>query len=99
MDDEKIAKRDNEVGKLLGFTMGILMATDMKYNYLKFSGSTNKIYLDLETRTILESKLYAWCQQFDEEYPGVLHTYYEDDEFVCYYFRQNPRNNYELSFK
>ena len=71
----------------------------MTYQYPKFSGSTNKIYLDLNTRIILESKLYAWCQQFDEEYPDVLHTYYEDDDFVCYYFRQNPRNNYELSFK
>lgn len=49
-------------------------------------------------RTIIESKLYDWCQQFNAAFPGELHTYYEDDDFVCYYFKQNPRNNFDLSF-
>ena len=55
-------------------------------------------YKHLGLRTILESKLYDWCQQFDAAFPGELHTYYEDDDFVCYYFKQNPRNNFDLSF-
>ena len=59
--------------------------------------NANAVYKDLESRTILESKMYDWCQKFDELYPGELKTYYEDDDFVCYYFKQNPRNNYELS--
>lgn len=59
----------------------------------------NVVYKNLETRTILESKMYAWCRKFDELYPGELKTYYEDDEFVCYYFKQNPRNLYELNLK
>ena len=55
-------------------------------------------YKVIGLRTILESKMYDWCQQFDKAFPGELHTYYEDEDFVCYYFKQNPRNNFDLSF-
>lgn len=48
-------------------------------------------------RTILMSKLYVWCQKFNAMYPNELRTYYEDDNFVCYYLVQNPRNLYDLS--
>ena len=47
------------------------------------------MYLQLENRTILESKAYGWCQQFAKRHPSVLNIYYEDDDFVCYYFRQD----------
>ena len=49
-----------------------------------------------EGRTILESKAYEWCKQFSELYPRELNIYYEDDNFVCYYFKQDPDVPYDL---
>ncbi len=60
---------------------------------------TSKMYSRLETRTLLESRLYAWCQDFDKLYPNELHTYYEDDDFVCYYFKQNPYSLFQLAIQ
>lgn len=51
------------------------------------------MYLKIENRTILESKIYEWCQRFAKEQPSVLNVLYEDDSFVCYYFRQDPGNS------
>lgn len=56
-------------------------------------------YLNFESRIILESKVYYWCQYFADRQPFTLRTYYEDDNFVCYYFRQNPYAPYELSIE
>ncbi|RRK30264.1 hypothetical protein EBB54_01870 [Schaedlerella arabinosiphila] len=50
-----------------------------------------------EGRTILESKVYEWCHQFSERYPSVLNVYYEDDDFVCYYFEQDSDAPYNLA--
>lgn len=66
-------------------------------DYGIFESNTILTYSDLETRCKIESKAYLWCQKFEEMYPGELHTYYEDDDFVCYYFKQNQRSVYELS--
>lgn len=55
-------------------------------------------YMNLEHRTIIESRVDMWCREFDRLYPGELHTYYEDDDFVCYYFEQNPACLYQLGF-
>lgn len=66
---------------------------------LMISNSQKKIYSDLEKRTILESRLYHWCQTFDKTYPNELKTYYEDENFVCYYFRQNPQFLYDLEIE
>lgn len=57
----------------------------------------SSVYNTLWQRVILMSKLYVWCQKFNAMYPNELHTYYEDDDFVCYYIVQNPRNLYELA--
>lgn len=55
------------------------------------------MYLKPENRKILEAKTYEWCQWFAKENPSVLNVYYEDESFVCYYFRQNPGSTlYEL---
>ncbi|MCI8441526.1 MAG: hypothetical protein HFG27_03210 [Provencibacterium sp.] len=56
-------------------------------------------YSDLESRTILESKLYLWCQAFAQTYPFELEVYYEDDSFICYTFRQNTQALYNLNLK
>lgn len=50
------------------------------------------MYLQPENRLILESIVYEWCQRFSEEHPSVLNVFYEDDDFVCYYFWQDPGN-------
>lgn len=60
-------------------------------------GAQSNVNTNLTTRTILESQIYEWCGKFEEAYPGELKTYYEDDDFVCYYFEQNPRSLYELA--
>ncbi len=62
----------------------------------KFPASIN-VYGTLWQRVLLNSKVYVWCQKFNAMYPNELHTYYEDDDFICYYLRQNPRNLYELA--
>lgn len=56
-------------------------------------------YTNLESRTILESKAYEWCQRFSELYPYEMNVYYEDDDFVCYYFRQEPNAPYNLALE
>ncbi len=61
----------------------------------KFADSS-RVYSDLEQRTLLESKLYLWCREFERLYPGELHTYYEDDDFICYYIRQNTLSQYSF---
>lgn len=48
-------------------------------------------------KILLNSKMYVWCQKFNAMYPNELHIYYEDDDFLCYYLKQNPRNLYELA--
>lgn len=48
-------------------------------------------------RTILESKAYEWCQSFAEKNPLTLKTYYEDEQFVCYYFIQDIEKPYDLA--
>lgn len=53
-------------------------------------------YADPWTRTLIESKAYAWCQDFAEMYPNEMQVYYEDDDFVCYYFKQNVNMLYRL---
>lgn len=56
-------------------------------------------YTDLESRTILESKAYLWCQNFSKVHPFEMNVYYEDGNFVCYYFKQNPFALYDLAIE
>lgn len=51
----------------------------------------------IKNRTVLESKAYEWCQNFSEAYSDELKVYYEDDDFVCFYFQQDPGKPYNLS--
>lgn len=47
-------------------------------------------YTLVENRRALESKAIGWCRRFSENYPRALKIYYEDDNFVCYYLKQEP---------
>lgn len=55
------------------------------------------MYTQLDSLTILESKTYAWCQHFLEQHPFEMNVYYEDEDFVCYYFRQDLASLYNLA--
>lgn len=50
-------------------------------------------------RTILESHAYEWCQDFSRRYPSELGVYYEDENFVCYYIKQDTDMLYELGIQ
>ncbi len=56
-------------------------------------------YDDLATRAVLCAKAYAWYQGFLKAYPAETHTYYEDDEFICYVIHQDPSAPLELAQK
>lgn len=59
---------------------------------------TNSIWDPYEDgRVILESKAYEWCRQFSNRHPSELKIYYEDDDFVCYYFKQDIDMPYNLA--
>ncbi len=45
-------------------------------------------------RTVLESKAYKWCEDFSQRHP--LQVYYEDENFVCYYIKQDVKAPYAL---
>ena len=53
--------------------------------------------LYMSGRTILESKAYEWCQRFAQKYPSELKVYYEDNDFICYYFKQDVEMPYNLA--
>ena len=55
------------------------------------------MYKELENRTILESKAYEWCRRFSELYPYEWRIAYEDENFVCYYFKQHSGAPYNLA--
>ena len=54
-------------------------------------------YKDQHYRTVINSRLFQWVEQFQERYPYHLTTVYEDDAFVCYMFRQNPARLLDLA--
>lgn len=53
-------------------------------------------YSILDVRVMVETLACKWCREFAALYPGELQTYYEDENFVCYYIRQNPQRLYQL---
>lgn len=54
-------------------------------------------YKDPETRTVINANAYKWCHDFADLYDNELKVYYEDDNFICYYFRQNTFSLYDLA--
>lgn len=63
---------------------------------LGFFMRSSQTYSDLTNRTILESKLYRWCEQFKQEFPNDMRVYYEDKDFVCYVVKQNMYRLFNL---
>ena len=73
------------------------ISEDMANLYFGTFWENINVYGSLWQRTILNSKIYVWCQKFNAMYPNELHVYYEDEDFICYYLIQNQRNLYELA--
>lgn len=53
-------------------------------------------YTRLPARTILEAKAYDWCRKYAELHPENTEVYYEDDAFICFYFRNIDSSQYSL---
>lgn len=94
--DEGSAGPEHEASQCPNIYKSIIQEPLSTVFFDKFPLSSN-VYNTEWLRTIIMSKLYVWCQKFNQMYPNELHTYYEDDNFVCYYLVQNPRNLYELA--
>ena len=76
-------------------TSSIEIATGPFYKFPIASSA----YSDLLTRVVMESRLLKWVEDYNKLYPTELHVFYEDDDFVCYYFKQNPDCLYQLGFE
>ena len=46
---------------------------------------------DVEMHKLISSKAYYWYQDFSKRNPEVTSVYYEDEDFVCYMIRQDPK--------
>lgn len=62
-------------------------------------GKASDAYSNLKNRTILESELYFWCQDFKARLPYEIQVYYEDEDVVCYMIKQNSEHLYNLGSK
>lgn len=62
-------------------------------------GKASDAYSNLKNRTILESELYFWCQDFKARLPYEIQVYYEDEDVVCYMIKQNLEHLYNLGSK
>ena len=49
-------------------------------------------YVRLENREVLESRAYGHCMRLMETYPDQMEIYYEDENFICFYFTQDTGN-------
>ena len=58
--------------------------------------NTVAYYSNLDNRTILESRLAMWYENFSEKYPQDTRVLYEDDAFACYVIHQNTYRLYLL---
>lgn len=56
-------------------------------------------YSVIINRTILESEMYHWCQEFKTRLPNEIKVYYEDENFICYVVKQNPAHLYNLNLE
>lgn len=57
------------------------------------------IYSNYRRRAVLESKAYECCKRLQQLYPFEINVYYEDENFVCYYFRQEMNSLYNLGIE
>lgn len=73
------------------------ISVEMSQRKLEAESNPWEVYKEPESRTIVESKANEWCQRFSELYPHEWRVGYEDEDFVCYYFKQEPHSPYNLA--
>lgn len=73
------------------------ISPEMAGKKLETESNSWDLYKELESRTIVESKAYEWCQRFSALYPYEWRVGYEDENFVCYYFKQEHNSPYNLA--
>ena len=73
------------------------ISPEMARKKLEVESNPWDLYKELGNRTIVESKAYEWCQRFSELYPYEWRVGYEDENFICYYFKQEPHSPYNLA--
>ncbi len=76
--------------------LGVDISSEAAQKELMVFSKPSNAYSNQDSRVIVESKMYEWCQKFKEAYPNELKTFYEDEYFVCYYFQQNTQRLYNL---
>ena len=64
---------------------------------VRWYGASSKAYSELASRTVVHSKASKWCEDFKTLYGNEMKIYYEDENFLCYYFKQNPNFLYNLA--
>lgn len=69
---------------------------DAKFDVNIYPTSYNS-YRNNYIRTIVNSKANKWCRDFSNLYDHEMKVYYEGDDFICYYFRQNTYSLYDLA--
>ena len=63
---------------------------------IRYGSKLSDTASELESRVVLESKAFRWMERFKELYPEVTRVIYEDDDFICYGFTQNPERLFSL---
>lgn len=79
-------------------TAGTISTEKAQMNIIHY-GKPSDSYSELYSREILQSKMYQWCQEFSKMYPNEFKVYYEDENLICYYLKQNPQHLYNLVLK
>ena len=89
-----------EWGRSLGgeVNSAVISAEAAQTDLEDFTGTFDD-YVDIDKRTVLESKAYLWCQNFMKVFPFEMTVYYEDDSFVCYCIRQNLESPFNLAIE
>jgi len=95
--EEKYSKYFTEKSSVGDDLLKQSISEDMANIFFGRFPSSISVYGTLWQRVLLNSKCFVWCQKFNAMYPNELHVYYEDEDFLVYYLRQNPRNLYELA--
>lgn len=72
------------------------ISDEMASQSIMYLGKPSDSYSNITSRIILESKMYNWCESFKEMYPNDIGVFYEDEDFVCYYIKQNPQFLFNL---
>lgn len=51
-------------------------------------------------RNIVNSRMYYWALEYKKRYPNEFKVFYEDDDFICYYIKQNEYflNNFAINY-